>query len=87
MLWRLSLDEKPMNNLSRDLWSVTLSGIHWRLLIFVLIAQKECSLRERTYRCQEVSGSHIKLEKNQDMIDNEPIVSTSSQLEVNKPVE
>ena len=43
--------------------------------------------RNNIFRYQDVSGSHIELEEIQDMIDNEPIVSTISQLEVNKLVE
>ena len=52
----------------------------------MFIAQKECSSREWTYRYQEVNGSHIELEKIQDMTDNETIVGTSSQTEVDKPI-
>ena len=77
-----------MKNLNRDMWSVTLSGIHWRLLFYVmLIARKEFSLWERTYTFQEVSGSHIDLEEIRDMTENGLIFNTSFQPEVDKPVE
>lgn len=44
-------------------------------------------MRERKYTYQKVGRSHVGIEEIQDRTDNEPIVGTRSQLEVEIPVE